>query len=71
MTGKLIVICTIISTNFFQRISKLTDLKVSSWACQFVFYKPEHNAKGGPMEWNIERMECRNEVYQRIEPKSR
>ena len=26
----------------------LTDLRVSSWACQLGFYKPEHNTKGGP-----------------------
>ena len=27
-------------------ISMLTDLKVSSWACKGVFYRPECNAKG-------------------------
>ena len=26
----------------------LTDLKFSSLACKYVFYRPEHNAKGGP-----------------------
>ena len=26
----------------------LTDMKVSSLACKCVFYRPEHNAKGGP-----------------------
>ena len=26
----------------------LAGLKVSSLACKFVFYRPEHNAKGGP-----------------------
>ena len=26
----------------------LTGFKVSSLACKCVFYKPEHNAKGGP-----------------------
>ena len=28
----------------------LTDLKVSSLACKCVFYRPEHNTKGGPLE---------------------
>ena len=28
----------------------LTDLKVSSLVCKFVFYRPEHNAKRGPHE---------------------
>ena len=26
----------------------LTDLKVSSFACNCVFYRPEHDAKRGP-----------------------
>ena len=26
----------------------LTGLKVSSLACKYIFYRPEHNAKGGP-----------------------
>ena len=26
----------------------LTGLKVSSLACKCVFYRPEHNEKGGP-----------------------
>ena len=26
----------------------LAGLKVSSLACKCVFYRPEHNAKGGP-----------------------
>ena len=25
----------------------LTDLKVSSFACKYVFYRPEHNARRG------------------------
>ena len=29
-----------------KKISMLTGLKVLSWACQRVFFKPEHNAKG-------------------------
>ena len=30
-----------------KRISLLTGLKVSSLTCEYVFYKPEHNAKAG------------------------
>ena len=29
-----------------KKISMLTGLKVLSWACQRVFFQPEHNAKG-------------------------
>ena len=29
-----------------KRISMLTDLKVPSFACNYVFYRPEHTAKG-------------------------
>ena len=32
---------------FRKRISMLARLKVSSLACIHVFYRPEHNAKGG------------------------
>ena len=32
---------------FRKRITMLTKLKVSSLACKRVFYRPEHNAKGG------------------------
>ena len=35
-------------------ISLLTGLKVSSLACKYRLYKPEHNAKGDPMEINFE-----------------
>ena len=37
----------------------LTDLKVPSLACKYVFYRPEHNTKGGgdPMELNFEGLE--------------
>ena len=28
-----------------KRISLLTGLKVSPFACKYVFYRPEHNAK--------------------------
>ena len=30
-----------------KRVSMLTDLKVSSLACKYVFYRPDHNANGG------------------------
>ena len=29
-------------------------LKVSSLTCTYVFYRPEHNGKGDPMELNFE-----------------
>ena len=32
----------------------LTGLKVSSLACKCVFYRPDHDAKEGPMELNFE-----------------
>ena len=32
----------------------LTGLKASSLACKCLFYRPEHNAKGGHMELNFE-----------------
>ena len=31
----------------------LTALKVSFFACKYVFYRPEDNAKGNPMEPNF------------------
>ena len=31
----------------------LKGLKVSSFACKCVFYRPEHDAKGGPMELKL------------------
>ena len=34
-----------------KRIPMLTGLKVSPLACKYVFYRPEHNAKGGT-QWN-------------------
>ena len=37
-----------VSTFYVKRISMLTSFKVSSLACKCVFYRPEHNAKGGP-----------------------
>ena len=41
-----------------QKASMLTALIVPSLACKYVFYRPEHNAKGFPMKlilqnWNI------------------
>ena len=33
--------------------SMLTGLKVSSFACKYVFYRPQHNAKGDSMELNF------------------
>ena len=38
----------------------LIDLKVSSLAIKCVFYRPEHNAKGGPVELNFEGLEMQN-----------
>ena len=35
----------------------LTGLKVSLLAYNHVFYRPEHNAKGDPMELNFEGFE--------------
>ena len=35
----------------------LIDLKVSSLASKCVFYRPEHNAEGGPVELNFEGLE--------------
>ena len=35
----------------------LTGLKVSSLACKYLFYRPEHNAKGDPKELNFEGFE--------------
>ena len=40
-------------------MSMLTGLKVSSFACKCVFYRPEHNARveRDPMELNFEGLE--------------
>ena len=35
----------------------LTDLKVSSFTCKYVFYRPEHNAKRGSTKLNFEGLE--------------
>ena len=35
----------------------LIDLKVSSLASKCVFYRPEHNVKGEPVELNFEGLE--------------
>ena len=41
----------------------LTGLKMSSLACRCVFYRPEHNAKGEPMELNFEGLEMQKKKY--------
>lgn len=40
-----------------KRIYMLTNLKVSSFACKYVFYRQEHNANENPMELNFEVLE--------------
>ena len=35
----------------------LIDLKLLSFAYKGVFYRPEHNAKGDPMELNFKGLE--------------
>ena len=35
----------------------LTDLEVSSLACEYVFHKPENSEKEGAMELNFEGLE--------------
>ena len=37
----------------------LTELKVSSLACICVLYRPEHNAKGDPMDINFKGFETK------------
>ena len=37
----------------------LTGLKVSLLTCKCVSYRPEHNAKGDPMELNFEGLEIK------------
>ena len=44
----------------------LTDFNVPALVCKWVFYRPEHHAKGGPMELSFEGLEMQNEIYQRI-----
>ena len=48
-----------------------TDLKVSSMVCKCMFYRPEHNAKVGfgNMELNFESLEMQKCKYQRLELK--
>ena len=41
-------------------ISVLTGLKVSSLTGKCVFYRPELNAKGGPIELNFASLEIKN-----------
>ena len=50
----------------------LTDLKVSPFACKYVFYRPEHNTRRGLHKtefwksWN-----AKNEITNRYSSKSR
>ena len=67
-TWKKNVVCT------RKRLSMLTGLKVSSLACKCVFYRPEHNAKGVPMEMNFEDLEMQKlnkptDITQRVNEK--
>ena len=41
----------------------LTDLKTLSLPSKYVFYRQEHNAKGGSMELNFEIFEMKNSNY--------
>ena len=49
----------------------LTGLKVSSLARKHVFYRPEHNAKGGdPIKLNfLNLLKCGCEIYEQTELK--
>ena len=48
----------------------LTGLKVSSFTCKCVFYRPEHNAKEGPHGTvDLKVLKCKNTIHQRIELK--
>ena len=52
--------CDVLDVSKFyieKKISMLTDLKVPSLACKWVFYRPEHNVKEDPIELNFERLE--------------
>ena len=47
---------------------------MSSLACKCVFYRPEHNAKGVPMEMNFEDLEMQKlnkptDITQRVNEK--
>ena len=44
---------------FSKRIFMLTELKVSSLVCICVLYRPEHNAKGDPMDINFKGLETK------------
>ena len=37
----------------------LTELKESSLACICILYRPEHNAKGDPMDINFKSLETK------------
>ena len=47
----------------------LKHLKMSSLACKCVFYRPENNAKGDPVDLNFEGFEM--QIHQLIELKKR
>ena len=51
--------CYIPRVFFSKRIFMLTELKVSSLACICVLYRPEHNAKGDPMDINFKGLETK------------
>ena len=42
----------------------VADLKIGSLTFKYVFYRPEHNAKGGSHELNNEGLKMPNEIYQ-------
>ena len=71
--GTIHVIYQKLAIFFRKRMSMLTGLKVSSSAYKCVFYRPEHNAKGGmrgtPWKWTLKFLKCKCEIYQRIEVK--
>ena len=46
-----------VSKFYIKRRSMLTDLKFFSLTSRCLFYRPEHNAKGDPMELNFEGLE--------------
>ena len=50
----------------------IAGLEVSTLTCWCVFYRLEHNAKGGTAyNWILKVLKCRKEIYQRTELKER
>ena len=52
-----------------KKMSMLTDLKVSSLACECAFYRPEQNilqTEDPNMNWILKILKCKNEIYQWI-----